>query len=91
MAVSERVDVRVKKPKLERIEHAAALLGESTSEFVRSAAEERAERVLSEHESRTRVPAEFFDELQAALDAPAVPNSTLAAAAARLRDLSRRD
>lgn len=89
MSVSERVDIRVKKAKLERIARAAALSGETTSEFVRDAAEDRAEQVLREYETRTDVPAEFFDELQALLDAPAQPNSALASAFERLRDLTR--
>jgi uncharacterized protein (DUF1778 family) len=88
MSVSERVDVRVKKAKLDRIARAAALSGETTSEFVRDAAEERAEQVLREHEARTRVPEGFFDALQSALDAPAAPNPGLTAAFDRLREMT---
>ena len=40
------------------------------SDFVRSAAEDRAERVIREHDTQTTVPATFFEDLLAALDAP---------------------
>lgn len=52
-----------------RIEHAAALLQVPLSDFVRSAVEDRAEQIVAEHETFTRVPATFYDELFAALDA----------------------
>lgn len=55
------------------------------------AVEERAERVLREHEVTTTVPPEFFDELIAALDAPAQADPVLTAAAARLRHHISRD
>ncbi len=67
------------------IEHAAELTGEPITAFARTAAEERAERVVREHEATTTVPEEFFDDLVAALDATAEPNAELAAAVARRR------
>jgi uncharacterized protein (DUF1778 family) len=88
--VSTRFEFRVRPDAKQRIEHAANLAGESTSDFVRAAAELRAEEVLREHEVITRVPAAFFDELIAALDAPAQPNAALKRAAGRARRVVRR-
>jgi hypothetical protein len=61
------------------------------SDFVRSAAEARADEVLREHDATTRVPAAFFDQLLAALDAPAVANPALAAAGRRAQTVITRD
>ena len=63
----------------------AALAHMPVSEFVRSAAEDRAEQVMAEHDAHTLVPAEFFDNLLAALDAPAEPPPPLARGAERAR------
>lgn len=87
MAVSARLEVRVRPVDKARLERAAALADVPVSEFVRSAVEERTDRVLKEHESRTVVPSEFFDELLAALDFSDAPNPALARAAQRARDL----
>lgn len=87
MAATARLEVRVRPDSKARLERAAALVQVPVSDFVRSAAEERAERVLAEHETRTVVPAEFYDELLAALEAPARPNPALSRAARRARDL----
>ncbi len=84
---SARLEFRVRPDRKSRIEAAAALLGEPVSEFARAAAEEKAERVLAEHEATTRVPAEFFDDLLAAFDEPANANRTLTDAAERARAL----
>jgi uncharacterized protein (DUF1778 family) len=78
MVATARLEVRVRPESKARIERAAALVHAPVSDFVRSAAEERAETL-------TRVPAEFFDDLLAALDAPAEPSSALARAARRAR------
>jgi len=85
MAANARLEFRVRPETKAQIERAAALVDTPVSEFVRSAAEDRAERVMAEHEAHTRVPAEFFDELLAALDAPAEPSPALARAAERAR------
>jgi len=61
------------------------LLRVPVSDFVRSAVEERAERVVAEHETYTRVEATFYDDLIAALDAPAERSAALARAAQRAR------
>ena len=55
------------------------------SDFVRSAAEDRAERVIREHDTQTTVPATFFEDLLAALDAPGPSNDALTRAAQRAR------
>jgi uncharacterized protein (DUF1778 family) len=83
IATSARFEFRLRPEAKRRIEQAADIVHESTSDFARTAAEERAERVLQEHSMTTVVPAEFFDELLAALDQPAVPNDALRAAAQR--------
>jgi len=88
---SARLEFRLRPDRKSAIERAAALLDEPVSEFARAAAEEKAERVLREHEATTTVPAEFFDELLVALDAPPSPNTALAQAAHRARDLVTRD
>lgn len=87
MAATARLEVRVRPDSKARLERAAALTQVPVSEFVRSAAEERAEQVLAEHDTQTVVPAEFYDELLAALDAPAHPNAALSRSARRARDL----
>jgi uncharacterized protein (DUF1778 family) len=74
-----------------RIERAARLVGEPVTSFARSAAEERAERILREYEATTTVPAKFFDELMAALDARPKPNAALRKAAAKLHKTITRD
>jgi uncharacterized protein (DUF1778 family) len=81
------LEVRVRPDTKARLELAADLSQMPLSDFVRSAAEDRADRVLREHETLTRVPAAFYDELLAALDAPAGSNDGLARAAKRARDV----
>lgn len=83
MAATARLEVRVRPDSKARLERAADLSHVRVSDFVRSAAEDRAEQVLREHETATLVPATFYDDLLAALDAPAQSNETLARAAKR--------
>jgi uncharacterized protein (DUF1778 family) len=90
VSATARLEVRVRPEVKARIEHAAELARVPVSDFVRSAAEERAELVLAEHQTQTRVPAEFFDALLDAPDTEPRPDPALAAAAARARDLLRR-
>lgn len=85
MAATARLEVRLDPDSKARLERAAELVQVPVSDFVRSAVEERAEKVLREHDAQTTVPAEFFDELFAALDAPARPNDALTRAAERAR------
>ncbi len=83
--VSARLEFRVRPDRKLLIERAAELMHEPVSEFARGAAEEKAVRIIREHEATTTVPAEFFDEVLAALDAPATPNAALTRAAKRAR------
>ncbi|MFT4294503.1 MAG: DUF1778 domain-containing protein [Micropruina sp.] len=83
MAATARLEFRVTPAGRAMIECAAQLTGEPVTAFARMAAEERAERVLREHEAITTVPAEFFDELIAAFDEPVQRSPALAAAARR--------
>ena len=85
-AASARLEFRVRPDHKSRIEHAAELLHEPVSEFARNAAQEKADRIIREHESTTTVPAEFFDDLLEALDTPPNPNPALVRAAQRARD-----
>ncbi len=85
MPASARLEVRVDPESKARIERAAALMHTPVSEFVRSAVEARADRVMTEHNAQTLVPATFFDELLAALDGPARPAAALKRAARRGR------
>lgn len=85
MAATARLEVRLQPDSKARLERAAELADVPVSDFVRSAVEERAEQVLHAHDSQTTVPAGFFDDLLAALDAPAQANHALARAAERAR------
>ncbi len=87
MAQSARLEFRVRPETKERIEDAAKLAGLAVSDFVRTAAEDRADQVLRDHGLVTLVPADFFDSLLAALDAPVGPNAALIKAARRRRDV----
>lgn len=88
---SARLEFRVRPERKSRIERAAELVHEPVSEFARTAAEEKAERVIREHEATTTVPAEFFDDLLDALDAAPRDNAALARAAQQARETIIRD
>ena len=90
MTATARLEVRVRPESKAKIALAADLVNLPVSEFVRSAAEDRAELILREHESQTRVPAVFFDSLLAAFDDPARPSAALRRAARRARDVGAR-
>jgi len=87
MPATSRLEFRLADESKARMERAADIVQVPLGEFVRTAAEDRAERVLHEHESVVMVPATFFDDLMAALDAPAQANHELAAAFTRRRGL----
>lgn len=87
---SARLEFRLRPDRKSLIERAADLVHEPVSEFARSAAEEKAQRVIDEYEATTTVPPEFFEDLLAALDAPAKPNPALKRAAKRARDVVKR-
>jgi uncharacterized protein (DUF1778 family) len=86
---STRLEFRIRSDTKRRIEHAASLVGESVSDFARSASEQRAEQVLLDNDAITIVPADFFDQLMDALEDEPMPNAPLARAASRARDAAR--
>ncbi len=56
MTASARLEVRVRPDSKTRLERAAGIERVPLSDFVRSAAEARADEVLREHDATTRVP-----------------------------------
>jgi uncharacterized protein (DUF1778 family) len=74
MTSTERLHFRVRSDTEARLRSAAAIEHESLTDFVLSAAEERAEAVLAR---RTTVPAEFFDAMFDALSQPPRPNEAM--------------
>jgi uncharacterized protein (DUF1778 family) len=74
MTSTERLHFRVRADTQARLRSAAELEHESLTEFVLSAAEERAEAVLSR---QTTVPADFFDAMFDALSEPPRPNEAM--------------
>ena len=91
MAASEHVELRVTAEAKSKITRAAAILHVPVGAFVGSAAEEKAEQVIRGHEAVSVVPADFFDDLLAALDKPAVPTPAMTEAMRRLNHLVARD
>ena len=89
MAVkTKRIELRAEEATLDRIQRAANLVHEQTSEFVRKAAMQRAEDVLRQ-DLVTLMEPEQFDRLMSALDAAdAAPR--LAAAARKPAVFKRR-
>lgn len=88
---SARLEFRIRPDRKSVIERAAELVHEPVSEFARTAAEEKADRIIREYEATTVVLTGFFDDLLAALDAPPAPNARLARAAQRARTVVTRD
>jgi uncharacterized protein (DUF1778 family) len=82
-----RLEFRIDPQGKADIERAAELTGEPATAFARTAAKERAERVLREHAATTLVPSRYFDDLIMWLDEPATPITSLAAAFSTLRSL----
>jgi uncharacterized protein (DUF1778 family) len=85
VSASTRFEFRVRPEAKEQIEHAASLVHESASDFVRAAAERRAEQVLRDHDVITTVPADYFDRLISALDEAPQANDALKRASVRAR------
>jgi len=83
---TDRIEARVDTQRAERIRRAAELSHQSVSTFVIDAAAEKAEDVILAHRE-TVVPADFFDELLAALDRPPVVVPALAKGAKRARKI----
>ena len=65
-SASTRFEFRLRPETKKQIEHAAGLVHESASDFVRAAAASRAEQVLHDHDVVTTVPADFFDQIGSA-------------------------
>ena len=87
MVTAETINMRTDAERKRRLQAAADLSHESLTAFVLSAADEKAERVLSAART-TPLTAGFFDEFFDAL-APE-PTADLVSAAARLRQTVRR-
>jgi uncharacterized protein (DUF1778 family) len=79
-ARSARIELRAQPAREARIRYAAKLQNKSVSAFVLEAATEKAEDVIAAT-SVTVLPADFFDQLMAALDEPSKPMPRLARAA----------
>ena len=84
MAKTARIELRAEPEQEERIRTASRLVNQSITSFVLTAAVDRADVVIANW-STTTVSAEFFDDMLAALDAPAKRNEALSAAARRHR------
>lgn len=82
MTTAARLNFRVRPDTEHRLRAAAAATDQSLTDFVISAAEARADEVLASH---TLVPADYFDQLLAALDEPVTPNEALRTLARRPR------
>ncbi|MGV8882355.1 MAG: DUF1778 domain-containing protein [Rhodoglobus sp.] len=91
MRATARLEFRVDPESRALLERAAELSGEPVGAFARAAAQERAEQVLRQHDALSIVPASFFDELNAAWDAPVDRSQTLADAVSILRTTVVRD
>jgi len=77
-----RLNFRVRPETEGRLRAAAAASNQSLTDFVISAAEDRADEVLATH---TLVPADYYDSLIAALDEPPQRNEALTQAAQQRR------
>jgi len=84
MSKSARIELRAEPGQEERIRTAARLMNQSITTFVVTAAVERADEVIATW-STTTVPAEFFDQLLAALDQPPWANEAMTRAVRRRR------
>lgn len=82
MAATERLELRIAQDAKARVVAAAAAVDEPVSEFVRTAAVDRADAVLRA-QRETRVPSGFFDELLEELEKPVERNAALTRAARR--------
>lgn len=85
---SARLEMRVSRERAELIRRAAAARGESVTSFVLDVATRAAESELAV-ERETLVPADFFERLLAALDAPDEIAVELEALARRTRGFER--
>ncbi len=72
----DRLSLRVPEEKKRRIEAAAQVNGQSVTDFVLGAADDRARQVLQEHTVYT-LPSAVFDAMVATLDDPPEPTQAL--------------
>lgn len=84
--MDSRLNFRVRGEVERRLRAAASASDQSLTDFVISAAESRADEVLA---TRTAVPAEYFDQFLAALDAPVERNAALTRAARERQHFTR--
>lgn len=86
---SERLEVRVPPSLRARVSRAAALRGQTLAAFVTAAVQDAARDAIEDAEI-TRLNAEDFARLAAALDTPAAPNAALRAAVKRYRTAAKK-
>jgi uncharacterized protein (DUF1778 family) len=84
-----RLELRIPTKHKELIEQAAKALDLTTSAFVLRTMSQVSEDILR-REQVTVVPPDFYDAMIASLDSPAEPNSALADAARRSREIIRK-
>ena len=87
---AERLEARLSQKQKALIQHAADLAGRSLTDFILSASQEAANKVIREHEVITLTAKEserFVDVLMS----PPVPNLALKKAAKRHRDFFNQD
>ena len=83
------INMRATAEQKARLRRAAELRHTSLSQFILDAANERADKVITEHQL-TVVPGDFFDAFYDALAQPPVANPALAALAATERPYEQR-
>lgn len=82
---AERLEARLSRKQKELIQHAADLTGRSLTDFILSASQEAANKVIREHEVITLTAQESENFVNALMNPPA-PNLALQKAAKRHRD-----
>ena len=82
---AERLEARLNKQQKELIQHAADLAGRSLTDFVLSASQEAANKIIREHEVITLTAKESVNFVNILMDPPE-PNLSLQKAAKRHRN-----
>lgn len=83
---SERLEARLSQKQKALIQHAADLAGRSLTDFILTASQEAASKVIREHEVITLTVAESKNFAEVLINPPA-PNAALKKAAKRYRNL----
>jgi len=88
-AATDEIKLRIPPEQKTTIQQAAEAAGVNLSQFIREAAQTRADEVLAQVQLRqvTVIPPASFDELLNALDEPGRPSRKLVEAARALRSL----